>query len=177
MLLSTRWCRRPRFTQPGCLRTVLCGQRLAGACSSASLCSSCPLVGGSQAAIHRSHLRVSAPGQTQSPPSPHELLQPPSCRGRYVARAVPCRTSSEAPATGLVERASRCAVPLVRWRASHDQQESIDREKSSQSYKKHKTPGPTAAKRGTLTDKHEHEARRFIAPRAINRCDPHNNPP
>ena len=35
------------------------------------------------------------------------------------ARAVPCRTSSEAPATGLVERSSRCAVPLVPSQASH----------------------------------------------------------
>ena len=44
---------------------------LAGArrCSSASLCSSCPLVGViSRAAIHRSHLRVSAPGQTEKAP-------------------------------------------------------------------------------------------------------------
>ena len=40
------------------------GQRLTGACSTASLCSSCPLVGVSRAAIHRSHLCVSAPGQT-----------------------------------------------------------------------------------------------------------------
>jgi hypothetical protein len=75
LLCPPSWCRRSRFTEPGCLRTVLCGQRLAGACSSASLPPSCPLVrGGSQAAIHMSHLRVSAPGQTQSPPSPHELL-------------------------------------------------------------------------------------------------------
>jgi hypothetical protein len=47
------------------------GQRLAGAYSSASLCSStCPLAGVSRAAINRSLHIVSAPGQTESPPPP-----------------------------------------------------------------------------------------------------------
>jgi hypothetical protein len=55
----------------------------------------------------------------RSPPSHRceELLQPPCCHRRHVACAVPCPTSSEIPATGLVERASRCAVPSVRLQA------------------------------------------------------------
>ena len=131
---------------------VSVGQRLAGACSSASLCSPCPL-GVIRAAIHRSqYLCVSAPCQTERSPPPKNCsnlqvvsggtssgfnIQAVSSAQRYQSRltmpnrssvaattatcacAVPCRKCSEIPATGLVEHASRCAVPLVRLRGCY----------------------------------------------------------
>jgi hypothetical protein len=112
----TRRCRvvDTRLTGQDVCVSAPCGQRLAGSCSSASLFSSAhSLVSVGLPRFTGAISCVSAPGRTQSPPFTEEMLQPPSCLGWYVACAVPCRTSSEAPTTGLVERASRCAVPLV----------------------------------------------------------------